>query len=63
MSMNSVLESLSETNDEQIKRLAAFFADEVYRSYQIQYIVHQLCYNKIHQGVQCTFLSDLVGSE
>lgn len=41
MSMNSVLESLSETNDEQIKRLAAFFAD---MSYQFQNIDKKIQY-------------------
>ncbi len=40
MPINSLFEgsSIVTSNDEKIKKLAAFFADEVYRSYQIQYI-------------------------
>lgn len=41
MSMNSVLESSSEKNDEQIKRLAAFLAD---MSYQFQNIDTKIQY-------------------
>lgn len=41
MSMNSVLESSPEKNDEQIKRLAAFFAD---MSYQFQNIDTKIQY-------------------
>lgn len=39
MPINSLFEgsSIVTSNDEKIKKLAAFFSDEVYRSYQIQY--------------------------